>query len=449
MRIPAAAALLLLGVSRSLADGTIDTLTAAAVLVGTESIPIFQTANPAVRTTPNAISTLITGRANTWSALNTFGALTATGTLTTNITGAGTQCVQASAAGVLSGTGSACGAGGGGTPGGANTNVQFNNAGAFGGDAGFTYTGNGQAVLALGTITANNRALSITGTWNNAAVTFDAPLFMNITRTAMNGASRLIDIQVDSATSVFTLSQGGVAAFFSDITSSSGGVTGNAFTFTGNTVIIPEGTGQLGQRFSSAQAYRVYNTFTDTTTYERGALDWVTTANTLTVGTQKGSVGGSVRAMNLVTGGTNAVTISTAQLVALPAITTDSGQTATSTVCQDTTTHALYFGSGTAGICKGTSSARFKDDIETIPSVLNRVMGLRPVSFVYRPGYGDNGERRQYGLIAEEVDSIFPEMVARDADGSPVSVDYGALWPILVRAVQQLQAEIDELRKGR
>src|SRR5215472_19212339 len=46
-------------------------------------------------------------------------------------------------------------AGGGGTPGGANTDVQFNNTGAFGGDSGFTYAGNGQATLALGTITSN------------------------------------------------------------------------------------------------------------------------------------------------------------------------------------------------------------------------------------------------------------------------------------------------------
>jgi hypothetical protein len=108
------------------------------------------------------------------------------------------DCIKASGtAGGLADTGSACGAGGG-SPGGANTNVQFNNSSAFGGDAGFTYGGNGQATLALGTITSNIKALSITGILNNVATTFDAPLFMNITNTASAANSALIDLQLSS-----------------------------------------------------------------------------------------------------------------------------------------------------------------------------------------------------------------------------------------------------------
>ena len=87
------------------------------------------------------------------------------------------------------------GGGGGGTPGGATTNVQFNNAGAFGGDAGFTYTTLGQVTIAGGTITTNNKALTITQTWNNGAVKFDAPLLTNITMTAADSSSALMDIQ--------------------------------------------------------------------------------------------------------------------------------------------------------------------------------------------------------------------------------------------------------------
>jgi hypothetical protein len=57
------------------ADGTIDTLTAGAALTGTESIPMFQTANPAVTTTPSAISTYL-------QTLGVYVTLTGTQTLT-------------------------------------------------------------------------------------------------------------------------------------------------------------------------------------------------------------------------------------------------------------------------------------------------------------------------------------------------------------------------------
>lgn len=54
------------------ADGTIDTLSAGSPLAGTELLPMFQSSNPAVTTTPNAIATFLTGKTNTWSAAQTF-----------------------------------------------------------------------------------------------------------------------------------------------------------------------------------------------------------------------------------------------------------------------------------------------------------------------------------------------------------------------------------------
>ena len=99
------------------------------------------------------------------------------------------------------------GGGGGGTPGGSTTQVQFNSSGSFSGDSGFTYAGSGQATLALGTITTNLKALSITGTWNAIGTTFDAPLFMNIVNTASNAASRIFDFQV-----------GGTSLIYGDVT---------------------------------------------------------------------------------------------------------------------------------------------------------------------------------------------------------------------------------------
>lgn len=74
----------------------------------------------------------------TTPAAGTFTTLTATGNLTTNVTGS-TQCLHVNTSGVVSGTGSDCGSGGGTSPGGSDTQVQFNDSSAFGGDAGLTY----------------------------------------------------------------------------------------------------------------------------------------------------------------------------------------------------------------------------------------------------------------------------------------------------------------------
>lgn len=66
-------ALLLLAVSRvAFADVTINNLSAGTALGGTELLPMFQTANPAVTTTPSAIRVYIVGTASTWSAIQTY-----------------------------------------------------------------------------------------------------------------------------------------------------------------------------------------------------------------------------------------------------------------------------------------------------------------------------------------------------------------------------------------
>jgi hypothetical protein len=185
--------------------------------------------------------------------------------------------------------------GGGGTPGGANTNVQFNSSSAFGGDSGFTYAGGGQATLNFGTVTANVKALNITGTWNNAGVTFDAPFFMNITRTANNVSSKLMDLQVDSSTTVFSVDNGGQVVAFSNITTLNGSIivpTAGSFQWAGNASFISDGIGIIGQRSgSSAQTFRVYNAYTDPSNYERGVFGWQTTPNVLTIGAQSAGTG--------------------------------------------------------------------------------------------------------------------------------------------------------------
>jgi hypothetical protein len=61
----------------------------------------------------------------------------------------------------------------------------------------------------------------------------------------------------------------------------------------------------------AAQRFNVYNTFTTSTNYEAFKIDWITTANTVLVGTEKGSGGGTARALAFQTDGTTRLTIAT------------------------------------------------------------------------------------------------------------------------------------------
>src|SRR6185295_16891570 len=71
------------------------------------------------------------------------------------------------------------------------------------------------------------------------------------------------------------------------------------------------------------------------------------------------------------------------------------------------------------------------------------LMQLRPVTFRYRKEYDDGARVLQYGLIAEEVDLVLPNLVARNPDGSIHTVRYQFLAPMLLDVVQRQQRTIE------
>jgi hypothetical protein len=89
------------------------------------------------------------------------------------------------------------------------------------------------------------------------------------------------------------------------------------------------------------------------------------------------------------------------------------------------------------------SSARYKRDIETMGARSAGVLKLRPVTFVYKQ---DGQGVRQYGLVAEEVATVYPELVTHTTTGEVQAVRYQELIPMLVNQLQRLQREVAELR---
>jgi hypothetical protein len=89
------------------------------------------------------------------------------------------------------------------------------------------------------------------------------------------------------------------------------------------------------------------------------------------------------------------------------------------------------------------SSERFKTDIAAMPEVSAKLSQLRPVTFHYKM---DPKGVLQYGLIAEEVDQVYPELVLRDDTGKIQGVRYEELAPMLLKEVQQQKAQLEQQR---
>jgi hypothetical protein len=92
--------------------------------------------------------------------------------------------------------------------------------------------------------------------------------------------------------------------------------------------------------------------------------------------------------------------------------------------------------------CGGASSLRFKERILDMGDSSSRLLQLRPVTFFYKPQYDDGSHVLQYGLIAEEVAQIYPEMVGYDKNGQPSSVKYQELAPMLLNELQKQNSQI-------
>jgi hypothetical protein len=135
----------------------------------------------------------------------------------------------------------------------------------------------------------------------------------------------------------------------------------------------------------------------------------------------------------------------TSGLVEIPTIASDATHTDAS-VCVDTTSHALYYGSGTIGICLGTSSERFKHGIEPLDVGLKQIEALTPVSYYLNADHGDP-DHQLYGFTAEGVAPVLPTLVGLDSEGKPNTADYVGLIPVLVKAMQEQQAEIKVLKR--
>ena len=265
-----------------MADSKISALPPATTpLAGTELIPIVQ------------------GGATTKVAASAFQAPL--------VSGANIKTVNGNS---LLGSGDLTISGGGGTPGGSDTQVQFNDGGAFGGDSGLAFNKTtGKLTVGGKTVTASAPVLDLSQTWNASGVTFTGIKF-NVTDTASAAASLLMDLQVGGVSKFKVEKNGAVTSPYligvsnswsAQLTSTSldfgGPTTTRSITFNGQPMISAYGSNSLSfspnaytsvisffdqvyfgkdsvnvlaqRNGTAAQTKRLYGTYTDASNYRR------------------------------------------------------------------------------------------------------------------------------------------------------------------------------------
>lgn len=93
------------------------------------------------------------------------------------------------------------------------------------------------------------------------------------------------------------------------------------------------------------------------------------------------------------------------------------------------------------------SSRRLKDDIRDMGEASSRLMQLRPVTFRYKKENADGARPLRYGLIAEEVAKVYPELVGYSTTGEAYTVRYHLMNTLLLNEVQKQNRQIQEQQK--
>ena len=100
-----------------------------------------------------------------------------------------------------------------------------------------------------------------------------------------------------------------------------------------------------------------------------------------------------------------------------------------------------------------TSDSRIKTNINNIDSALDTVTQLQGVTFDWQDNEDfefdipPDGDKTQFGLIAQDVEGVLPEIVNSQGDGIK-SINKSSIIPFLIEAIKELKEEIEILKAG-
>jgi hypothetical protein len=266
----------------------------------------------------------------------------------------------------------------------------------------------------------------------NTAIGFEA-LFSNTTGffNTANGSQAL-----QSNTTGISNTANGAGALFNN-------TTGNDNTANGAGALVSNTTGSFNT-VTGLSALSSNTTGFNNTANGWHALQMTTGSNNIAVGAEAG--------INLTSGNNNidignpgvagesrTIRIGTRQTHRATFIAGISGATVPAGVA------VIVDGSGHLGTV--VSSARFKDEIKPMDKASEAILALKPVTFRYKHDL-DPESIPQFGLVAEEVEKVNPDLVARDADGKTYTVRYEAVNAMLLNEFLKEHRKVEALEKA-
>jgi hypothetical protein len=262
---------------------------------------------------------------------------------------------------------------------------------------------------------ANNR----TAIFNTATGAF--ALFFNTTG-SNNTATGALALEVNTSGEDNTAT--GLAALFSNTTGSNNTATGFEALF--NNIIGSSNTAD--GRFALFNNTGSFNIALG----NRAGLNLTTGSSNIDIGNV--GVAGESATIRIGTGGTHMATF----IAGISGKTVPGG--------------AAVFVNGNGRLGTMPSSARFKEAIKPMDKASEAIRALQPVTFRYKHELDPDGIP-QFGLVAEQVEKVNPDLVVRDENGDVSSVRYEAVNAMLLneflkehRTVQEQQKEIDALK---
>jgi N-acetylneuraminic acid mutarotase len=97
------------------------------------------------------------------------------------------------------------------------------------------------------------------------------------------------------------------------------------------------------------------------------------------------------------------------------------------------------------GVLTQNSDARLKKDIQPLQSALENIETISGYQYHWKEEGRDSAQ--QIGLLAQEVQKMYPQLVKEDSNGT-LSVNYSGMVPVLLEAIKEQQKQIDEMKKA-
>jgi hypothetical protein len=284
-----------------------------------------------------------------------------------------------------------------GNPAGSNTQVQYNNNGAFAGSSNFTFDGNNVNISGIVTATA------FVGDGSNLTgiATVGGEIVLGITT--------ITELSVSGITSLTTLEVTGTSTFGNILLNPVGIIT----AISGIVTYFGDGSNLSG----------LFNSSTDS----------INTSGIITASAFFGDGSGLTGAGSTVF---NDITTDQEFFPLFTDITT--GTITASGISTSKLTYNPFTGTLTAVDLNSTSDINLKENIHTVENALETVNSLRGVSFDWK----ENG-KSSYGVIAQELEEILPELVKQ---GEVKSVNYNGIIGVLIEAIKELKSEIEILK---